>query len=128
MRDHARLADRLSRAVDHHSVGIRADLLKESDELAAVLVVADNTAHRHFRAEAREVSRDVTRSPEPAVFRRDVDDHDRRLGRDAADLAPDVVIEKNVADYDDRRSLEASDYLLELRSRRRLLTFLSARC
>ena len=73
-----------------------------SRSTSARRVVADGRHQVAAGAERRDVLGDVGRAAEGVLALADADDRDRRLGRDAVDVAAQVDVEHRVAD--DRRS------------------------
>ena len=86
-----------------------ARLPKVALDPGALLVVADDADEKRDEAQALEVPGDVARPAQAGRALPDLDDRDRRLGRDARDVAPDVAVEHDVAEDDDALARELAD-------------------
>lgn len=66
-----------------------------------MVVLADEPREARLAAEQREVVRDVRRAAERLLRREHMRDGNRRLRRDARDLAVVILVEHDVADDED---------------------------
>ena len=79
---------------------------KQPLEHMSRLVVADDADQCHLRPQRRGVAGDVGGSAGTLFAARDLDDRDRRLGRNAIDVAEPVAIEHRVADDQNARAAD----------------------
>ena len=72
--------------------------LNDALQTCAGVIVADNADEHAFRAEARDIARDVAGAADHDLLALHRDDRRRRLGRNARHLAIDEIIKHQVAD------------------------------
>jgi hypothetical protein len=94
---------------------------EEVGQRACIEVGADHTDEVATGAERCQVERDVAGATDQVFGAIDVDDRNRRLGRNPADVAVSEAIEHDVADHQHTLSLEILNDLLNRQHRTHFL-------
>ena len=88
--------------------GVDVGAVEDGGELGLLGVSRPEAAEEGLASESGEVHGDVGCAPGALVTASVAEDRDRRLGRDALDVAVDVAIEHDVADDEDSELAEAA--------------------
>ena len=112
--DHARLLGRRARGIGEHAARDHAGLRQHLREHAAAAVLTDDADDLDLRLHRAQVRRDVAGAAELLGGHARIEHRDRRLGRDALDIARHVAVEDQVADHEHARAREALEHSLEL--------------
>ena len=103
---HPLLDDRRAIGVDQHGARIDPEVAEHLAQQFAVAIGADHAERAHSRSQRAQIRHHEARVARALLDPVDLKDRDRRLGRDARDVAHDVAVEDHFAGNQHAQRLE----------------------